>query len=123
MRRLRHGAGQPPLAPAFARSHSYARGSITLYIINLHRSRKKIKLVGTLRDKLVHQYLLQPHGRDGLHARSVQLNGQPLAVADDGTLPELSPRPLRAGRTLVVPPLSMSFYVVRNVNALACRYR
>ncbi|XP_075790576.1 inactive heparanase-2 [Pelodiscus sinensis] len=104
-------------------NHSYARGSITLYIINLHRSRKKIKLVGTLRDKLVHQYLLQPHGRDGLHARSVQLNGQPLAVADDGTLPELSPRPLRAGRTLVVPPLSMSFYVVRNVNALACRYR
>ncbi|XP_030426570.1 inactive heparanase-2 isoform X1 [Gopherus evgoodei] len=104
-------------------SHSYVRGSITLYIINLHRSRKKIKLVGTLRDKLVHQYLLQPHGTDGLHARSVQLNGQPLAMADDGTLPELKPRPLRAGRTLVVPPLTMSFYVVKNVNALACRYR
>ncbi|XP_039337720.1 inactive heparanase-2 [Mauremys reevesii] len=104
-------------------SHSYVRGSITLYIINLHRSRKKIKLVGTLRDKLVHQYLLQPHGTDGLHARSVQLNGQPLAMADDGTLPELKPRPLRAGRTLVIPPLTMSFYVVKNVNALACRYR
>uniref|UniRef100_A0A8C0JF86 Heparanase 2 (inactive) n=1 Tax=Chelonoidis abingdonii TaxID=106734 RepID=A0A8C0JF86_CHEAB len=104
-------------------SHSYVRGSITLYIINLHRSRKKIKLVGALRDKLVHQYLLQPHGTDGLHARSVQLNGQLLAMADDGTLPELKPRPLRAGRTLVIPPLTMSFYVVKNVNALACRYR
>lgn len=55
--------------------------------------------------------------------RSVQLNGQPLAMVDDVTLPELKPRPLRAGRTLVIPPLTMSFYVVKNVNALACRYR
>ncbi|KAM8806367.1 inactive heparanase-2 isoform 2-T2 [Eudromia elegans] len=104
-------------------NHNYVRGSITLYIINLHRSRKKIKLAGTLRDKTVHQYLLQPYGKDGLHSRSVQLNGQPLAMLDDGTLPELKPRPLRAGRTLVIPPLTMSFYVVKNVNALACRYR
>ncbi|NXP65219.1 HPSE2 protein, partial [Chloropsis cyanopogon] len=104
-------------------NHNYVRGSITLYIINLHRSRKKIKLAGTLRDKIVHQYLLQPYGKDGLHSKSVQLNGQPLAMLDDGTLPELKPRPLRAGRTLVIPPLTMSFYVVKNVNALACRYR
>ncbi|KGL80793.1 Inactive heparanase-2, partial [Tinamus guttatus] len=47
-------------------NHNYVRGSITLYIINLHRSRKKIKLAGTLRDKIVHQYLLQPYGKDGL---------------------------------------------------------
>ncbi|XP_009071787.1 PREDICTED: inactive heparanase-2 [Acanthisitta chloris] len=104
-------------------NHNYVRGSITLYIINLHRSRKKIKLAGTLRDKTVHQYLLQPYGKDGLHSKSVQLNGQPLTMVDDGTLPELKPRPLRAGRTLVIPPLTMSFYVVKNVNALACRYR
>lgn len=51
------------------RSHNYVRGSITLYIINLHRSRKKIKLAGTLRDKIVHQYLLQPYGKDGLHSK------------------------------------------------------
>ncbi|KYO17604.1 inactive heparanase-2 [Alligator mississippiensis] len=108
---------------ASSRTHSYVRGSITLFIINLHRSRKKIKLAGTLRDKMVHQYLLQPYGQDGLHSRSVQLNGQLLAMVDDGTLPELRPRPLRAGRTLVIPPLTMSFYVVKNVNALACRYR
>ncbi|KFV82776.1 Inactive heparanase-2, partial [Struthio camelus australis] len=68
-------------------NHNYVRGSITLYIINLHRSRKKIKLAGTLRDKIVHQYLLQPYGKDGLHSKSVQLNGQPLAMVDDGTLP------------------------------------
>ncbi|XP_026968069.1 inactive heparanase-2 isoform X2 [Sagmatias obliquidens] len=57
------------------------------------------------------------------HHKSVQLNGQPLVMVDDGTLPELKPRPLRAGRTLVIPPVTMGFYVVKNVNALACRYR
>nr|XP_055156045.1 inactive heparanase-2 isoform X3 [Nyctereutes procyonoides] len=104
-------------------NHNYVRGSITLFIINLHRSRKKIKLAGTLRDKLVHQYLLQPYGQEGLKSKSVQLNGQPLVMVDDGTLPELKPRPLRPGRTLVIPPVTMGFYVVKNVNALACRYR
>ncbi|KFO54330.1 Inactive heparanase-2, partial [Corvus brachyrhynchos] len=64
-------------------NHNYVRGSITLYIINLHRSRKKIKLAGTLRDKIVHQYLLQPYGKDGLHSKSVQLNGQPLATVGE----------------------------------------
>lgn len=53
----------------FFNSHNYVRGSITIYIINLHRSRKKIKLAGTLRNKTVHQYLLQPHGTDGLGAK------------------------------------------------------
>ena len=50
-------------------SHNYVKGSITIYIINLHRSRKKIKLAGTLRNKTVHQYLFQPYGADGLHAK------------------------------------------------------
>uniref|UniRef100_A0A5F9DWB1 Heparanase 2 (inactive) n=1 Tax=Oryctolagus cuniculus TaxID=9986 RepID=A0A5F9DWB1_RABIT len=50
-------------------NHNYVRGSITLFIINLHRSRKKIKLAGTLRDKLVHQYLLQPYGQEGLKSK------------------------------------------------------
>lgn len=52
----------------FACSHDYVRGSVTIYIINLHRSRKKIKLAGTLRNKTVHQYLLQPFGTEGLHS-------------------------------------------------------
>lgn len=54
-------------------SHNYVRGSITIYIINLHRSRKKIKLAGTLRNNTVHQYLLQPYGTDGLRAKLVSL--------------------------------------------------
>lgn len=61
-------SSHPTCSPS-PHSHSYVRGSITLFIINLHRSRKKIKLAGTLRDKMVHQYLLQPYGQDGLHSR------------------------------------------------------
>ncbi|KAJ8013758.1 hypothetical protein DPEC_G00033120 [Dallia pectoralis] len=92
-------------------NHNYVRGSITIYIINLHRSRKKIKLAGTLRNKTVHQYLLQPYGSDGLHARSVQLNGERLLMVDNETFPELKPRTLRAGRTIAMPPMTIGFYV------------
>ncbi|XP_048465184.1 inactive heparanase-2 [Rhincodon typus] len=105
------------------RNHNYLRGSITIYIINLHRSRKKIKLAGTLRDKTVHQYLLQPYGVQGLQAKSVQLNGRPLLMVDDETFPELKPRTLRAGRIVVIPPLSIGFYVVKNANAPSCKFR
>ncbi|XP_072095791.1 inactive heparanase-2 isoform X1 [Mobula birostris] len=52
-----------------SRNYNYLRGSITIYIINLHRSRKKIKLAGALRDKTVHQYLFQPYGDQGLLAK------------------------------------------------------
>ncbi|XP_010887325.2 inactive heparanase-2 [Esox lucius] len=102
-------------------NHNYVRGSVTIYIINLHRSRKKIKLAGTLRNKTVHQYLLQPYGADGLHARSVQLNGERLSMVDNETFPELKPRTLRAGRTIAMPPMTIGFYVVKNINAYACR--
>ncbi|XP_008427866.1 inactive heparanase-2 isoform X2 [Poecilia reticulata] len=100
---------------------NYMRGSITIYIINLHRSRKKIKLAGTLRNRTVHQYLLQPHGEGGLRARHVQLNGEKLLMGNDETFPELKPKILRAGRTIAMPPMTIGFYVIKNINAYACR--
>ncbi|KAL2083119.1 hypothetical protein ACEWY4_020892 [Coilia grayii] len=103
------------------RSQSYVRGSITIFIINLHRSRKKIKLAGSLRNRSVQQYLLQPLGAEGLQSRSVLLNGEPLQMVDDESLPEFRPRTLRPGRTIAMPPTSIGFYVIRNINAYACR--
>ncbi|MBN3295775.1 HPSE2 protein, partial [Amia calva] len=82
---------------------------------------EKIKLAGTLRNKTVHQYLLQPAGGEGLQAKSVLLNGEPLVMVDDETFPELKPRTLRAGRTIAMPPTAIGFYVIKNVNAYACR--
>ncbi|XP_062376384.1 LOW QUALITY PROTEIN: inactive heparanase-2 [Sardina pilchardus] len=104
-----------------SRSQSYTRGSITIFISNLHRSRKKIKLAGSLRNRTVQQYLLQPLGPEGLHSRSMLLNGEPLQLQDDDSLPELRPRTLRAGRTIAMPPTSIGFYVIKNINAYACR--
>lgn len=81
-RRLPHEAETSDLLDSasvllpFACSHNYVRGSITIYIINLHRSRKKIKLAGTLRNNTVHQYLLQPYGADGLRARWAPRSGR-----------------------------------------------
>ncbi|KAL7383135.1 hypothetical protein ABVT39_005384 [Epinephelus coioides] len=102
-------------------NHNYVRGSITIYIINLHRSRKKIKLAGTLRNNTVHQYLLQPYGTDGLRAKFVQLNGEKLLMVDNETFPEFKPKTLRAGRTIAMPPMTIGFYVIKNINAYACR--
>ncbi|KAA8583812.1 hypothetical protein FQN60_015020, partial [Etheostoma spectabile] len=102
-------------------NHNYVRGSITIYIINLHRSRKKIKLAGTLRNNTVHQYLLQPYGTDGLRAKYVQLNGEKLLMVDNEKFPELKPKTLRAGRTIAMPPMTIGFYVIKNINAYACR--
>ncbi|XP_059374248.1 inactive heparanase-2-like isoform X2 [Carassius carassius] len=53
--------------------------------------------------------------------KSVQLNGEPLRMVDNETFPELKPRTLRAGRTIAMPPVSIGFYVIKNINAYACR--
>ncbi|KAK3553527.1 hypothetical protein QTP70_004157 [Hemibagrus guttatus] len=53
--------------------------------------------------------------------KSVQLNGEHLVMLDSDTFPELKPRTLRAGRTILMPPVSIGFYVIKNINAIACR--
>lgn len=56
-----------------------------------------------------------------LCARHVQLNGEKLLMADNETFPELKPKTLRAGRTIAMPPMTIGFYVIKNINAYACR--
>lgn len=56
-----------------------------------------------------------------LPARHVQLNGEKLLMADNETFPELKPKTLRAGRTIAMPPMTIGFYVIKNINAYACR--
>ncbi|KAF0027461.1 hypothetical protein F2P81_020202 [Scophthalmus maximus] len=53
--------------------------------------------------------------------KHVQLNGERLLLSDNETFPELKPKTLRAGRTIAMPPLSIGFYVIKNINAYACR--
>lgn len=52
--------------------------------------------------------------------RHVQLNGEKLLMVDN-EFPELKPKTLRAGRTIAMPPMTIGFYVIKNMNANACR--
>uniref|UniRef100_F7C6L2 Uncharacterized protein n=1 Tax=Monodelphis domestica TaxID=13616 RepID=F7C6L2_MONDO len=100
--------------------HKYEQACLiyVLFYLLISKYQKKGSLGGQVKKEKSHS----PKG-ERFFCESVQLNGQPLMMVDDGTLPDLKPRPLRAGRTLVIPPVTMGFYVVKNVNALACRYR
>ena len=51
----------------------------------------------------------------------MQLNGERLLMVDNDTFPELKPRTLRAGRTIAMPPMTVGFYVIKNINAYACK--
>lgn len=42
-------------------------------------------------------------------------------MGKDETFPELKPKILRAGRTIAMPPMTIGFYVIKNINAYACR--
>nr|7RG8_A Chain A, Heparanase 50 kDa subunit [Homo sapiens]8E07_A Chain A, Heparanase 50 kDa subunit [Homo sapiens]8E08_A Chain A, Heparanase 50 kDa subunit [Homo sapiens] len=98
----------------------YKEGDLTLYAINLHNVTKYLRLPYPFSNKQVDQYLLRPHGPDGLLSKSVQLNGQTLKMVDDQTLPPLKPKPLRPGSSLGLPAFSYAFFVIRNAKVPAC---
>src|SRR5262249_16610775 len=54
-----------------------------------------------------------------LDSPDVRLNGAPLAVNDDGTLPAMAP--MAAQGALTLPMYSVSFVVAAHANAAACR--
>lgn len=56
----------------------------------------------------------------GLEARSVQLNGKPLSVGQDGALPALEGLPTPAG-PLSLPPASITFLAFASAGSASCR--
>ncbi|KAK1791115.1 hypothetical protein P4O66_002148 [Electrophorus voltai] len=85
---------------------------LAVHVAGLQRKPRPGRVI---RDKLrIYAHCTSSH-------KSVQLNGEPLAMVDSDTFPELKPRTLRAGRTIAMPPLSIGFYVIKNINAYACR--
>ncbi|XP_033890601.3 heparanase-like isoform X1 [Acipenser ruthenus] len=102
-------------------SETSGTGAVTVFALNLSKKTSTIHLPPLLSDKTVVLYLLEPAGEDGLHSRSVQLNGKVLKMVDDTTLPVLTGIPLPVGSPLKLPALSFAFYVVKDANAPACR--
>ncbi|XP_071480672.1 heparanase-like [Diadema antillarum] len=102
-------------------SPMYSRGAITLMVINMdsvHQTR--LVLPGALRHTTVHEYLFVPHGSMGILSENAKMNGQPLAMPDDSTLPYHAPRELPAGSPIVLLPQTYGFFVLPQANASAC---
>ncbi|XP_012860282.1 heparanase, partial [Echinops telfairi] len=98
----------------------YKEGDLTLYVLNLHNVTQHLKLPYYLFNKEVDKYLIKPSGPDGLLSKSVQLNGQILKMVDDHTLPALTEKTLRPGRSLGLPPFSYGFFVIKNAKVAVC---
>ncbi|XP_072177281.1 heparanase-like [Diadema setosum] len=102
-------------------SPMYSRGAITLMVINMdsvHQTR--LVLPGALRHSIVHEYLFTPHGSMGILAENAKMNGQPLVMPDDATLPYHAPRELTAGSPIVLLPQTYGFFVMPQANVSAC---
>ena len=61
---------------------------------------------------------------DSLGSQSVRLNGAVLQAADDGTIPPLEPhvvKPASSSPAITLAPLTYGFFVLRGVEARACK--
>ncbi|XP_003726978.2 heparanase isoform X1 [Strongylocentrotus purpuratus] len=100
----------------------YQPGSVTFMIINMVPINDvHIHLEGALLDSPIHEYLFLPKGTKGILSPQVRLNGHPLKMDDDLTLPSYSPREQPPGSTIVVPQQSYGFYVLPRAQAPACQ--
>ncbi|XP_031561246.1 heparanase-like [Actinia tenebrosa] len=98
----------------------YPAGAVTVIALNINpKEQATFRLTGDLRGMDVDQYLLTPYG-DDLTERRVNLNGKPLKLIDDATLPSLHPVRVSSD-LLVLPSLTFSFFVVPNAKAEACK--
>uniref|UniRef100_A0ABM5GKC1 Heparanase n=1 Tax=Pogona vitticeps TaxID=103695 RepID=A0ABM5GKC1_9SAUR len=98
----------------------YRDGDVTLFALNLYNSTKRLQLPSHFSNKQIDEYILLPHGKDGILSTSVQLNGHVLKMLDDETLPTISEKPLSPGSRLGFPAFSYGFYVIKNAKVRAC---
>ncbi|MCI4386677.1 hypothetical protein PGIGA_G00065240 [Pangasianodon gigas] len=103
-------------------SSSYRKGAVTLFALNLSKEQVVIKLPALVSSSTVEVFVLQSAeaGEDGLHSRSVRLNGDVLKMVDDRTLPPLRGAELPPGEHLKLPALSFAFYVLKQAAAPVC---
>ncbi|XP_055956296.1 hyaluronoglucuronidase [Patella vulgata] len=98
-------------------SHSYRRGSVTIYMMNFMNTQVMINL-GPFSNKPADVYILTPGPLNGLKSSTVKLNGKELLLLNDLDLPPLSPQQhtgdIQVGRK------AMAFIVVPDANHQAC---
>ena len=104
-------------AQCSAPSGGFAAGSVTVLAINLDQRARGLTFEGLGKDALA--YALEANGdpnasltgKGGLLGTGVLLNRRPVSVGVDGTVPPL-PAEAVGKATVVVPPVSVAFYVL-----------
>jgi len=66
------------------------------------------------------EYLLTPPPGAGLDSQAVNLNGAPLTLLPDLSLPAFTPAVVDAATPVTLPPLAYGFYHLRGMRAAAC---
>ncbi|KAM9307384.1 heparanase [Pholidichthys leucotaenia] len=102
---------------------SYGSGAITLISMNLNKKPARISIPTLISSSTVDAFILQSEqpAEEGLHSRSVRLNGEVLKMVDDTTLPELRGRRLLPSDHLQLPSYSLAFFVLPDAQVVACR--
>jgi heparanase 1 len=105
-------------------------GSVTLLLLNLNQdtnvtvsglSLQQTWLDGTASASAVRYEYHLTAGSDGLGGTGTTLNGQPLRMGGDFTLPEMPTRTAKASDSVVLAPASIAFIVLPDANAAACK--
>lgn len=96
----------------------YAAGSVTVYIMNLSKTNKRIMMPNFPTHQL-HIYNFMA-GSDSVTSKTVRLNGEPLVMTDDRTLPNLL-KPFKIASEVYVRGLSYSFIVIPDANVAVCK--
>lgn len=113
-------ANTPTAVQAYAHCHAGVSGAVSMALVNVHPS-QSVKVDLPPLGQSAEVYLMQAND---LRAKEVALNGTPLRLAAEGTLPALEPRHVMApegfGFALHLPPLTYAFVVLPQAQATAC---
>jgi heparanase len=109
-------AGPSPVPGLHVFAHCLAgvRGGVALLAVNTDRGTPRVLSLPTKAER----YTLASSA--GLLSDRVELNGEPLAAAKDGTLPALRGVPARA-EPLSLPPASLTFLALPEAGNASCR--
>ncbi|KAL3863623.1 hypothetical protein ACJMK2_005373 [Sinanodonta woodiana] len=95
----------------------YKPGSVTIYLMNLHKKETvKVEILNFLSEN-VDFYLLQPVPSTNVKSKYISLNGKTLSLQNN-ELPPLLPRKQQG--EIILPSLTYGFIVIPNANAAVC---
>lgn len=96
---------------------SRLEGAVTLFGVNIMTRVSEVMVTGPPTSDNMLAYELTA---DTLRSRHILLNGRELHLNPDGSLPPFTPKHFNMTKPLIMPPLSMVFWVIQEVHVAAC---